>query len=418
MKLIRLSGMATAVMVALSGLSAPALSNGNFIFMTNPDLAPSRDNGPQPHYSKIYGYSIDETTGAFTAVPGTPFASSDGARLLVIGPKADYAYTANYDDNNITTYSFDVSTGQLAILANSDSGGRGPSKLQFSPDGTTAIATNNITQSLAVFTIGSNGVLSQASGSPYALGGPPFSPKIHPTGKYVYVLANSHLYGYSLNAGTGGLTAINGMPMALEAGNNLVMDAAGDNLYIQAGYEKKGYVFSIDQANGEVSEVKDGRYAVAASGMVLSPSGNFAYAINFFNKSVPMIFKVDGTTGSLSTVDPGSVTFGYDPTYLTMSRDGSFLYVPDSQANVIHGYTVNQETGALTEITGSPFGTGGTFATRFTISPSGQYGYIGNAQSHNVSGYSINQSTGALTALHGSPFAIDAGAFYMTVYPQ
>jgi 6-phosphogluconolactonase (cycloisomerase 2 family) len=73
-------------------------------------------------------------------------------------------------------------------------------------------------------------------------------------------------------------------------------------------------------------------------------------------------------------------------------------------AGTVSAYTINSSTGALTEITGSPFAAG-TYSFSVTVDPTGKFAYVVNESSDDIYAYTINSSTGALTEITGSPLA-------------
>src|SRR5205085_1761719 len=79
-------------------------------------------------------------------------------------------------------------------------------------------------------------------------------------------------------------------------------------------------------------------------------------------------------------------------------------YVANVNSNNVSGYTINGMTGALTPISGSPFGAG-IEPFSVAVDPTGKFAYVANVKDNNVSGYTINGVTGALTPMIGSPFA-------------
>jgi 6-phosphogluconolactonase (cycloisomerase 2 family) len=79
-----------------------------------------------------------------------------------------------------------------------------------------------------------------------------------------------------------------------------------------------------------------------------------------------------------------------------------FLYISD-YSNGVWGYSFNSTTGALTKITGSPFAAG-SCTWGLTVDPSAAFLYAANYCSSNITGYTIDQNTGALTPM-GSSFA-------------
>jgi 6-phosphogluconolactonase len=94
---------------------------------------------------------------------------------------------------------------------------------------------------------------------------------------------------------------------------------------------------------------------------------------------------------------------------------GTFVYANDDAfpSNTVSGFSVGAN-GALTQIVGSPFSTGGTGGTagffaanRVTVSTAGRFLYASNSLSGSVGGFSINPATGFLTPVPGSPFLVD-----------
>jgi 6-phosphogluconolactonase len=99
---------------------------------------------------------------------------------------------------------------------------------------------------------------------------------------------------------------------------------------------------------------------------------------------------------------------------------GTFVYTNDDAfafGNTVSGFAVGAN-GALTQVAGSPFSTGGTglgsgffAANRVTISTAGKFLYAANSGSSTISGFSINPATGFLTAVPGSPFPAGLAQF-------
>lgn len=87
----------------------------------------------------------------------------------------------------------------------------------------------------------------------------------------------------------------------------------------------------------------------------------------------------------------------------------SFLYVP-YKANVggvdqgfVAAFLISHSTGALSNISGSPFSTGTPGADSAAIDPQGRFLFVGDQVSGSVSSFQINSSSGALTPAPGSP---------------
>jgi 6-phosphogluconolactonase len=115
-------------------------------------------------------------------------------------------------------------------------------------------------------------------------------------------------------------------------------------------------------------------------------------------------FTIDKRTGSLKQL--GSVAFPGSPAYA--ATNGRLLYVSDEMQNVIYGYSIDPGTGALTTLSGSPFGspfgngcTGSAAGgCQLAIDPQGKYLAIlcpEAIQAIQIGTFLINQNTGALT---------------------
>jgi uncharacterized repeat protein (TIGR01451 family) len=90
---------------------------------------------------------------------------------------------------------------------------------------------------------------------------------------------------------------------------------------------------------------------------------------------------------------------------------GGFVYVNNqTSANSVSAYTVGT-TGSLTQITGSPFSTGGAGANevcyglnRLAVSPANNLLFVANTGDRTITPFQINPVTGFLTRAPGAPF--------------
>ncbi len=91
---------------------------------------------------------------------------------------------------------------------------------------------------------------------------------------------------------------------------------------------------------------------------------------------------------------------------MTVSPNGSFLYVSNQGSNNVSAYTITTGTGVLVPVAsgaGNPFAAG-TSPSGVTVSPNGSFLYVSNQGSNDVSAYTITAGTGLLTPITGSPF--------------
>ncbi|MBZ5520983.1 MAG: beta-propeller fold lactonase family protein, partial [Acidobacteriia bacterium] len=97
---------------------------------------------------------------------------------------------------------------------------------------------------------------------------------------------------------------------------------------------------------------------------------------------------------------------------LGAQAQGNYLYVNNQTAqNSVNAYSVSA-TGALSELPGSPFSTGGPGANvvcyglnRITVSGANNLLFVANTGNQSISAFQINPATGTLTLTAGSPFA-------------
>ncbi len=102
------------------------------------------------------------------------------------------------------------------------------------------------------------------------------------------------------------------------------------------------------------------------------------------------IFAVNQTTGVLTKITGSPFAAGNSPRSVTYSPDGLFLAVANQNSDDVSIFSVNQSTGALTEIFGSPFAAG-TLPSSVAYSPDGLFLAVANEISNDVSVFSVEQ---------------------------
>ena len=114
-------------------------------------------------------------------------------------------------------------------------------------------------------------------------------------------------------------------------------------------------------------------------------------------------FNIAGNGALAQAGLPTSVGAGATPTSIAVEHSGRFLYVTDPAHNAVLGFSI-QTGGALSPIIGSPF-LAGAAPAGLGIDPQGALLYVANSGSNNVSAFAIDASSGALGQVTGSPFA-------------
>ena len=234
------------------------------------------------------------------------------------------------------------------------------------------------------WSIGSAGTLTALSASPYSATFMPSVPVGFGTQSIITNPAGSLLFFSAEDTGTGtvgpfvyvyqigsdgSLTAASGSPFSVPFTGNLATDGLGKYLYITAasptthtGSEIAAY--SIASA-GALTEV--GTFAFPMWQVQGEPAGKFmigttgnSVAINAVDNDALYVFSI-GTTGALTEVSGSPFVTQSSPLSIAVQSDanGSLIYTfgltdDRSAFNSVEGYSINS-SGALSAVTGSPF---------------------------------------------------------------
>jgi 6-phosphogluconolactonase len=259
--------------------------------------------------------------GSLKPVGGGP-VPSNGVNPVSIAVHGHLVYVANAGTStssggtNYTGFTLNRG-GHLRALPGSTVAlpdGSQPGDVLFSPDGSKLVGTRVATSLIDSFTVGGDGLLTAAAGSPFAAQGlGPFGSEFRPTNPAQLYVSNAH---DGTNAGTvsaftigadGTLTPIAGSPFP---------DLQTAPCWVEISHDGR-YLFTVNTGSKSISS-----YSIAADGSLS------------LLRSTPL---------NASAVSPQDAR---------LSPDGSTLWVVDPGADTISGFTVNG--GTLTELSSSP----------------------------------------------------------------
>jgi 6-phosphogluconolactonase len=183
------------------------------------------------------GYSIGANGGGLSLLPSNPFAAAIGScfciRPMAIAPNGHFLYQSTLGIMNyVQSYSVDASTGALSALTGTPFAATGADSIAIDPTSSFLYVSDDTDIALLAYSINSTtGALTLLPGSPYATGGDPncMSCGLLPTfvsidssGKYVYVqseftTSSSIISAFSINAANGSLTPVPGSPFTTAA---------------------------------------------------------------------------------------------------------------------------------------------------------------------------------------------------------
>ncbi len=288
---------------------------------------------------------------------------------------------------------------------------------------------NSFARTISIFNVASDGTLT-LSGTPIPAGGSnPDAMVIDPTGKYLLVTNNNSsgsVSVLSIDSASGALSELTGSGspfFANEYPTEILITPSGKFVYVTN--PGLGMVTAFTFSNGVLTQVPGvpgvpgSPYfsGAGAFGLAVDGSGRFLYVANPSapNPSLNTTgnisgFNIDPNTGALSQMlgspfNSGISTVNASPTALTLDPFGRFLYATAAgSSDSIWCFTITPTNGQLVPVTSSPFSlaAGGLFAL---IDPSGNYFYTGTQTGNGIAAYTYNSSTGVPTIISGSPFS-------------
>jgi len=310
----------------------------------------------------------------------------------------------------VLEYSIDKNTGAPTLITSA--AGNSAFGIAITPSNTFLYASNAQDPGVNGFSISSDGGLSLLSGFPFLLPSYPAfnevdSLAMDPAGKFLYApdASSNQIVGFSISTSSGALTPIPGSPFP--AGMpplEVAVDPSGKFLY-ESGGGISG--FTIDSSTGALTLIPGSPFSTLGSGdvdgLAFHPSGKFLYAAAFSTSKIAA-YSIDTTTGVLTAVAGSVFSLSNSnaplPYSLTVDPTGKFLYAL-GENGMVYGFTIDASSGALTAITGSPFGLQWTlFLSDLVVDPSGKFLYAGGFGLNGMFIFSIDATTGSLTSIN------------------
>jgi 6-phosphogluconolactonase (cycloisomerase 2 family) len=238
----------------------------------------------------------------------------------------------------------------------------------------------------------------------------------------------NNVLAYSVDYASGALTPVPGEPFAAGDSTNAIAVTPGNHFLYATNAGTTGgpgsntiSAYTIDSGSGALTAIAGSPFATVAApyAIAVEPGGHYAYVANFHNNTISA-YAISGGTGALTPIAGGPAEPGIDgPRSLTIHPSGKFLYLTVGNEAAIWVYAIDGGTGALTALAGSPFAT--TIGPGpLWISPNGRYAFLANNPRAAyfrgaASSYAINSATGALSV---QPAAIlDDGVTALTLDP-
>ena len=351
-----------------------------------------------------------------------------------------FVYVPDYSGNAVLGYSVNPNTGALEPVATGPfNSGEHPYYAAFAPDREFLYVANRGRAdgvcgdgcSISGYAVDQvNGGLVELEGSPFPAGSGPVAIAAHPSGKFLYVASviSNDLQAYARN--TDGRLKRIGPPVPV--GTNpfyVAITSSGRFLYVTNQSDATISAFSIDPG-GKLHQIVGSPFATGLRprSFTIHPSGRFAYVVNYgvnpyisrdaacsghFRASrgkgcTISVFSIDQQTGSLSEIKGSPFeSDGTNPHSSVMDSQGKYLFVANISSNDVSVFRVNSTNGAIESVRGSPFPAPYGPAA-IALDWSGEYLYVVSAYSQSVSQFAIDTDRGQLRPI-GPPLRAGAG---------
>jgi 6-phosphogluconolactonase len=267
----------------------------------------------------VSAFAVNIETGALTPVSGSPFAAGTGPKALTLYRDA-YLYVANTGSNTLSAFAINATTGALTPLSPATyATGQGPTSVAAHPLGSFLyVANNGGSNDISAFVVDSaTGGLTPMAGSPFAAGANPFSLAFGASGKFLYSSnpggTNPSISGFTVDV-SGPLTPVSGSPFPAAVSSSIAADRLGAYLFT-TGAGVVGY--GIDATTGLLTALSGVPVVPGANthSITLDPTGQFLYVANSGSANVSG-FRLDASTGGLTPISGSPFPAGNLPDFV------------------------------------------------------------------------------------------------------
>ena len=356
----------------------------------------------------------------------------DGAGGVTLSADGNHAYVTGFLDDAVSWYERNSSTGALSYggMLKDGVGGvdglDGACSVTLSSDGNHAYVTGNDDNAVSWYERNSStgalsygGMLKDGVGGVDGLDGA-CSVTLSSDGNHAYVTGSNDnaVSWYERNSSTGALSyggmlrdGVDGVDGLLGA-QGITLSADGDHAYVTGAADAAVSWYERNASTGALSYGGMLRDAVGgvdgllyAWNVTLSADGNHAYVTGVADDAVSW-YERNASTGALSYLGMlkawvGGVEGLDGARGVKLSSDGNHAYVTGLGDNAVSWYERNASTGALNYLGMLKDGVDGVdglyFANSVTLSSDGKHAYVAGSDDDAVSWFTRNPVNGALS---------------------
>jgi 6-phosphogluconolactonase (cycloisomerase 2 family) len=325
----------------------------------------------------LSAYSVDPVTGALTAI-GTPIVAGVSPHGIVgvqysFGVDKSYVFVGNGGSNDVSALVVNKTTGALTAVPGSPyPAGIDPQALLLWGDG--LFAANAGSDNVSAYSINGSGALTELPGSPFAVGKGPTSIVAGPRDQFIFVANHGGSNDISAFAAEETVTPDGSIQINLTPVPGSPFPAGGNPLSLALGYSAGGnrikFLYSanpdathpsisgfrIDSATGALTPLSGSPFSLPVSHYIATDAwGAYLYVTS---GATILGYAIDANTGALTALPGFPVAAGANAYSITVDPTNQFLYVANDGAANVSGFKLNALTGALIPMAGSPFPAG------------------------------------------------------------
>lgn len=321
----------------------------------------------------IYIYDFDSKTGDSKFLSAT---KSSNPSFLVVSPDKKYLYAVNEDADSlnnggkVSAFQFDKKKEHLAFINQQPSGGNHPCYVTIDKTGKWVVAANYSGGSFSTLKINKDGSISVPKNIISHKGksvNKERQEKAHvhqallsADNKYLLTadLGIDKIMVYRFNSSFGSATVKADAMTSISAGSgprHLAFHPTAKFVYLTEELTGTVGAFSFDKITGKLKLLQtisavpeDYKGTLSGADIHVSPDGKFLYASNRGELNNLVIYKINQATGILSVVGFQS-TLGIKPRNFNFDPTGNLLLVANEDSDNISIFSVNHETGLLTD---------------------------------------------------------------------
>ena len=328
------------------------------------------------------------------------------------GAGTQFAYVGNFSGNTVQAFTSD-GNGNLTMVGNQAiPTGTHPHNVNVDKAGRFVYISNHDSNFVSGFKINSSDgsliPINPAAGSPVTDSTDPTNnnPRwsaFDTTGQFLYVITGitptlSTLKSYSINGTTGGLTQIGTTGPLAQCLNGHNVTISPNNNFLYVACQDSAFVYSFQRdpngvpING-IPTLVTGQNGAPATAWSVAVDAASSFLFVGVTNSVT-VFNINPSNGAIAPIQ-GQSNFvsGNTPHNLTLDSNGH-LYTANLHDSTISAFSVNPN-GALTQLPGSPFATGGE-PNQVVVHPNGQVLFSADQTTTTVTRFTVN-SNGTLT---------------------